>query len=104
MPEATLTLAGQSELVVRMALISYQGFLRKLKRGMEGVGADTKNVDELSLASTDILEQLGWKPTEKRKAEVVRDPAQLDLTSPPADPAKSAPADDGEPKTFDVTC
>lgn len=102
MADATLTLAGRSELVVRMALISYQADLAKIKKKEEEAGIDTAGTDELLDETKDILGQLGWTPKDntKARAEVTRgDPAQIDFTSPPATPPKPA-----GPKVFSVKC
>lgn len=115
MAEATLILAGASELAVRMALINYQDDLDRLKKKEEDAGVATAGTDELLAATKDILGQLGWKPVEKTKTEVVRDPLQIDFTSPPADPKATRtdpenpgaefpkPEDDGV-KHFTVKC
>lgn len=108
MAEATLILAGASELAVRMALINYQSDLDRLKKKEEDAGVATAGTDELLTATKDILGQLGWKPTEKTKTEVIRDPAQLDaLDGVEADekpgPEFPTPEDDGI-KHFAVKC
>lgn len=77
---ATLDVTGLREQAVKQGLLLLRDELkRSQKKDEEKFGLHSDGKDLLEQAAMDVLEQLGWRPKDKGKAEVIRDPRQGDL-------------------------
>lgn len=76
---ATLDVTGMREQAVKQGLLLLRDELkRSQKKDEEKFGLHSDGKDLLEEAALDVLEQLGWRPTKKGSAEVIRDPRQLE--------------------------